>query len=226
MRLDVLLGKHRIGLADDHGMHGFAPRGVRNADHGASRHRGMPRDHVLDLGRIHVLAAADDHVLEAVDDDRGSRLVHVGAIAGVEPAAAQRLCGFLRLVPVADHDVRAAHDDLAHVAARHFLAVPVDDFHHESRQAARPADGTGRSSRPASPWFAAGLAEMLGPGFGHAVGMREARHQAALRRPAEQPLRRSATRRRRGASGSSGRWRRSPDGRARLDHRRAPAAFR
>ncbi|MNS01806.1 hypothetical protein D3C72_330970 [compost metagenome] len=81
------------------------------------------------LAGIHVLATADDHVLEAVDDVDVTLLVHVGAVAGVHPAATQGLGGFLGVVPVAEHDVRAAHHHFAHGAARDRVVVFVDDAH-------------------------------------------------------------------------------------------------
>ena len=110
-------------------------------------------------------------------------LVHAGAVAGVQPAVAQRLRGLLGLVPVAQHHVRAAHHDLADRAARHLLAVGIDDLHHDARSRVRPTAHSAELARP-SPWFAGGLAR-LGPGFGHAVRLREARRRERSHRPLE-----------------------------------------
>jgi hypothetical protein len=70
---------------------------------------------LLDLARVDVVAAADDQVLLAVDDEQVAVVVAVGEVAGVEPAALERLRGLLGLVVVALHDVVAADDDLADV---------------------------------------------------------------------------------------------------------------
>ena len=48
-------------------------------------------------------------------------------VAGVEPAAAQRLRRRLRALVVALHHVVAADDDLAALAGRHRLSCVVDD---------------------------------------------------------------------------------------------------
>ncbi|MNZ73127.1 hypothetical protein D3C78_915290 [compost metagenome] len=87
----------------------------------------MAGDGGLDLGGIDVLAAADDHVLQPVADVDEAILVHVAAVTGMHPAIAQRLGGCFRLLPVAEHDVRPLHHDLAHGAARHLVVVGVDD---------------------------------------------------------------------------------------------------
>ena len=67
---------------------------------------------VLDLDRRDVLAAGDDHVLLAVGDDRVGT-VEVAAVAGVEPAALERLGRLVGLVPVAVEDVVRPGQDLA-----------------------------------------------------------------------------------------------------------------
>ena len=82
---------------------------------------------VLDLGREDVLAAGDDHVLDPVDHVQEAGLVEAAGIAGVHPAVLQSLGGFLGLVPVALHDGRAAHGDLAHLAGGAFVALGIDD---------------------------------------------------------------------------------------------------
>ena len=71
------------------------------------------RQRLLDLDRGDVLAAGDDHVLEAVAQLDVAVRVHDAEVAGVEPAALERLLGRLLVAVVADHHVVAAHDDLA-----------------------------------------------------------------------------------------------------------------
>ena len=71
-------------------------------------------EHLLDLARIDVEAAAKNHVLLAVHD----RVAAVGIphpdVAGVEPAAAQRLLRGVGSLQVALHDVVSADADLSH----------------------------------------------------------------------------------------------------------------
>src|SRR5580700_12089765 len=95
----------------------LAQGGVRQADHGGLRDRGMLVEHLLDLSRVDVVAAADDQVLFPVHDVEVAVGVDAGQVAAVEPAVADRLGGGLGAVPVALHHVRPADDDLAHLTA-------------------------------------------------------------------------------------------------------------
>ncbi|MND63791.1 hypothetical protein D3C80_551090 [compost metagenome] len=146
MGTNLVFAQHSAWLADHHAMHRLAPLLAGDANHRTHQYRRMAGNHVLDLCRVHVLAAADDHVLEAVDDVDVALLVHVSAVTGEQPAPAQGLGGFFGLVPVALHDVRAAHDDFAHGATGYFTALCVDDLDvhaiatapHRTRQATVP----------------------------------------------------------------------------------------
>ncbi|MBY4576282.1 long-chain fatty acid--CoA ligase, partial [Gordonia paraffinivorans] len=62
-----------------------------------------------------------------VDDVEKALLVLPDQVAGVEPAAAERLCGLLGLVPVALHQVGATIDDLPHLAGFDVVHQRVDD---------------------------------------------------------------------------------------------------
>ena len=112
------------------------------------------REHrALDLGRPDAVAArADDVVLARVEPDVAVG-VHVREVAGPVPAvAAQRLGGLLRLVVVAleQHGVVGLRDDLTLLAARHLVAVHVEDAQVEvgDRQAeAAGADLVARAVR-------------------------------------------------------------------------------
>ncbi|MNY59869.1 hypothetical protein D3C86_1963580 [compost metagenome] len=91
----------------------------------------MAHNGVLDFGGEDVLATADDHVLQPVADVNEAIIVHVTAVTGMHPAAAQRFGRGLRLVPVTEHDIRPAYQNLADGAARYFavLGIGDTDFH-------------------------------------------------------------------------------------------------
>ncbi|MCY1286701.1 hypothetical protein D9M70_356770 [compost metagenome] len=154
-------------------MHGLAPLVAGDADHRALRHGRVAGEGGLDLGGIDVLATGNDHVLDPVADVDETLLVHVAAVAGVHPAAPQRLGGGFRLVPVAHHHVRSAHHDLADGAARHLVVLGIDDahFHADRRQAGRVHPAAGLA-------FGAVMLRQQRGGqrrqFGHAVALGEA----------------------------------------------------
>jgi hypothetical protein len=75
-----------------------APLLVPGADHGDVRDRRVSGQHVLDLGAVDVLPARDDHVLLAVDDVQEAFVVGADQVAGVEPAAGERVLGGGRIV--------------------------------------------------------------------------------------------------------------------------------
>ncbi|MCY1523723.1 hypothetical protein D9M68_586280 [compost metagenome] len=108
-------------------MHGFTPSVVRHADDGTEGHGRVAGDGVLDFRRVDVLATADNHVLQPVYHIDQAFIVHIAAVAGMHPAAAQRLLRCLGLVPVAQHDIAAARHDLADLAARQLPVLGVDD---------------------------------------------------------------------------------------------------
>ena len=68
----------------------------------------MAQQYFLDLARIDVAAAADNHVLRPVAQGQKPVFVEATEIAGVQPAAAQRLCRRFRVVPVGFHDTVSA----------------------------------------------------------------------------------------------------------------------
>ena len=99
--LDValqLVGVERLALLQhDRGAHLLAELVVRHADDGRLLDRRVLVEHLLDLARVDVVAAADDQVLLAVDDEEVAVLVHLGHVAGAEPAVVgDRLLGGLR----------------------------------------------------------------------------------------------------------------------------------
>ena len=69
---------------------------------------------VLDLDGRDVLAARNDDVLGAVLDLDVAVRLHDGEVAGVVPAAAEGVCGCVRVLEVTLHHEVAAEHDLAH----------------------------------------------------------------------------------------------------------------
>ena len=75
----------------------------------------------LDLVRIDVESGDEDHVLLAVLDEHEALRVHAPDVAGAQPVAEHDLLGLVGPVPVAAHQLRAEHADLADFVGR---AVP------------------------------------------------------------------------------------------------------
>ena len=122
----VVLGEPDAGLRHDDRRDRLDPRGVADAEH---RDLGDPVelvDRLLHLPRRDVLAAGLDHVLLAVDHREVAVLGHHAEVAGVEPAARERLGGLLLVLVVAQRGVRGAVHDLADLARGHRLPVVVD----------------------------------------------------------------------------------------------------
>ena len=112
LRLGDLLA---LGDDDERGDH-LAPLVVGDADDGDLGDGRVAEDGVLHLDRGDVLAAGDDHVLLAVGDGQVAAVVDRAAVAGVEPAAVQRLGRGVRVLPVAGEDGVALRQHLAGLA--------------------------------------------------------------------------------------------------------------
>ena len=110
---------------DDVGPDDLAAEGIGLADDGTFSDAFDFVDAVFDFAGVDVFAVHDDEVFQAVDDVDVAVFVHVGEVAGVEPAVfGEDFLGFFRFVPVALHDVVAADEELADgagdVGAVHF----------------------------------------------------------------------------------------------------------
>src|SRR6202048_1552653 len=141
MRADLVHGRLLAGLQHHHSVHTFTPIRVGHTDYRACCHRRMAGQRILYLGGVHVLTAGDDHVLDPIDDEDVAVLVHPAAVAGVHPPVTDRCGGVVGAVPVAEHHVVAARDDLADLAAWYLVAVGIDDADLDVRRRAtrRPA---------------------------------------------------------------------------------------
>jgi hypothetical protein len=109
---------------------------------------GVLVEDLLDLARVDVVAAADDHVLLAVDDVQVPVVVGARDVAGVEPAAPLDVGRRVVAAPVAGHDRRPAHDELAGRARDDLGAGVVDDADLRALQPPRgsPAASEGQPS--------------------------------------------------------------------------------
>src|SRR3546814_18801130 len=83
----------------------------------------MAEDRAFDLGRIDIFAAGDDHVLHPVVDEEIAVRVEIARVAGANPAiVGHSRRGRIGQVPISQHIVRRARDDLATLAGRNRLA--------------------------------------------------------------------------------------------------------
>src|ERR1019366_1016700 len=103
-----------VGLEADEGFRHFPPFLVGEGDDGDFGNGGVIGQRLLDFNGGDVLAAGDDDVLHAVAHFDVAIGVDDGEVAGVEPAAVKGVRGGLGVVVIAEHDVVAAHQGLAH----------------------------------------------------------------------------------------------------------------
>ena len=82
----------------------------------------------LDFAGVDVFPAGDDQVFFPVYDEQEALLVQIAYVAHGQPAIPQDLSGSLGVVPVALHEVRMAHKDLAGLADSGGIASGVEDL--------------------------------------------------------------------------------------------------
>ena len=117
----------------DDGTDLLAHHGVGDAHHGDLADRWMTVERVLDLHAIHVLATPVDHVFHPVDDEDQAIVIQPGQVAGVQPPIHECLSRLFGFVPVAGHDVRAAHEKLPDPSRAVGLINPqIDDGRGEA----------------------------------------------------------------------------------------------
>lgn len=145
VRSQRILGEFdQLGFVDgllhhDHGGDRLDPAFVRQADDGDLGDGGMCVQRVFHLARRDEHAAGVDDVLDPVDDEQIALSVLAHQIAGMEPAALERLHRFLGLAPVSGAQLRRAVHDLAEFARREVVHLGV---HHACLdEQDRAADG-------------------------------------------------------------------------------------
>src|SRR5690606_38955249 len=137
---DVALGQ-RLVLADDKDLGDLAGMFVRHADDGSLQHSWMGGDDILDLVRVDVEARDQDHILLAIDNADKAALIHLSHVAGLEIAVRREAVGcFLRLLPIALHDLRSSYAEFANCADPEALAIFIADDHIRGWD--RDADGS------------------------------------------------------------------------------------
>ncbi len=118
---------HESLAENDKGAGNFSGVEVRLSDHAAVTDGGMFEEKRLDFGGrdrepfvLDHLFAAVEYVVEAVG---------IGAhdVAGEIPAITKSSGGGLRLLPISEHDLRAAHDKFAGLALSDLFSVGVHD---------------------------------------------------------------------------------------------------
>src|SRR5277367_1958962 len=84
-------GSARAGRSHDRGGDALAPELIGQTEHRAIGDAGDGDQRFFDLGGVDVLTARDDHVLQAALDEDEAVFVHHAEVAGVNPAATERL---------------------------------------------------------------------------------------------------------------------------------------
>src|SRR5690606_27732602 len=124
----------RLVLAHDKDLGDLARMFVRHTDDGGLQDAWMGGDDILDLVRVDVEARDQDHILLAVNNADEAALIHLGHVAGLEIAVGREAVGcFLRLLPIALHDLRTSYAEFANSADPKWLAIVAADDHVSGR---------------------------------------------------------------------------------------------
>ena len=100
----------------------------------------MGHQHILELVGIHVKARHHDHVLLAIDNAHITIGLHQRDVSGGEPAVAVNHLGRgLGALPVAGHNLRAAHTELPRLVEPECIARIIANL--DLRAGYRHADG-------------------------------------------------------------------------------------
>ncbi len=102
---------------------------VWNSNHGRLAYGFVTVEHLFDDAWIDVHAVDNHHVFDAVDDVEIVIFILGPEIARAKPVAEKRFRGFLRLLPVALHHIRAAYTDFADLIERLFVPLFIHDLH-------------------------------------------------------------------------------------------------
>src|SRR5206468_7927159 len=102
----------------------FAFARIRDANDGGFLDAREMIEHFFDLARVDVDAIDEKHVLLQVGNIKVAFLVLVTDVAGEQPAVGNSFGGFLRLPPIAEHDIAAPHTNFTGLThAENFVIV-------------------------------------------------------------------------------------------------------
>src|SRR5262249_8303652 len=112
---------------DHHRVHRFSPGRIGHTEDGGFQDSRVLVEDFFDLGAIDILAAGDNHILGTINQENVALGIHATEIAAVIPPMTESVGSLLGFMPVALHDMRAAHDHFANLVRWQVVATGVDD---------------------------------------------------------------------------------------------------
>src|ERR1700687_5018263 len=109
-------------LQHDTGHHKLAPLRVRDSADLGFANRGILVKSRLDLAGVDILAARDNHVLQAVQDVEITVRILTADVPRTKESVPERKSGFLRIIPIATHDIRAPSHQFARLTGGNFCS--------------------------------------------------------------------------------------------------------
>src|SRR5262249_37876348 len=106
----------------DAGHYKLTPLGIWYSKDCGFANRGMLVNNRLDLAGVDVLAARDNHVLQAVQDVEITVRILTADVSRTKEAVPERKIGFLGILPIATHDIRAPSHQFARLTGRNFCS--------------------------------------------------------------------------------------------------------
>src|SRR5258708_29074167 len=97
-----------------------------HTDHRRLDHRWMPVEFFFNITRVDIKSATYDQIFLPFNNVHVTIFIKTAHIACAQPTVAQGLLGLFRHVVVFLHDVRAARNDLSHLANRYMLIIFIN----------------------------------------------------------------------------------------------------
>src|SRR4029077_11936334 len=116
-------------LENNDSLYDFTPLRIGYSDNRHFAHGRMRVNYGFAFAGVNVFSAGDDHVFQAIENVEVSLCVLITNVARSKESVPERQFGFLRVVPVTAHDIRAARDQLASFAGFNFLSCWIDNAH-------------------------------------------------------------------------------------------------
>src|ERR1700675_5072565 len=118
---------HEAFAQDDKGARDFSGVEVRFGDYAAVADSGMFQEEGFDFGGRDGESFVIDHLFAAVEDVVEAIGITTHDVTGEIPSIAKNGGGGLRVPPVSEHDLRAAHGEFAGLARSGFIPVKIND---------------------------------------------------------------------------------------------------